>query len=176
MTTFNSNHISAPKWRRTFHLTGIFLSIGFLGLSSFVVYRTKQAQSPQHLPVSAIAKFDGQAIRLEVARTREQAEKGLMYRSSLPKDQGMLFALDTLEKQPKKLQVWMKGVSIPLDLVFLRDNQIVEIQHSVQPCLDKDCQIYESKIPVTQLLEVPSGIANKLKLNVGDRIQIENIR
>lgn len=57
----------------------------------------------------------GAAIRAEVASTKAQHEKGLMYRKSLPADSGMLFDF----KSPAKTCMWMKNTYIPLSVAFI---------------------------------------------------------
>src|SRR5690242_7339894 len=72
----------------------------------------------QTLPISAKAIVpNGTTIQLEVARTQEQQEKGLMYRPALPDNRGMLFKFASA--QP--VRFWMKNVPVPLDMVFLQD-------------------------------------------------------
>ncbi|HEY9833393.1 MAG TPA: DUF192 domain-containing protein, partial [Stenomitos sp.] len=78
------------------------------------------SSSPTHagqmLPISAQAAIRGQRILLEVARTRQQQQMGLMYRTSLADNRGMLFPFDP----PQPVSFWMKNTKIPLDMIFLR--------------------------------------------------------
>ncbi len=57
----------------------------------------------------------GKSIKVEVASTEAEQEKGLMYRKSLPADSGMLFDF----KSPAKTCMWMKNTYIPLSVAFI---------------------------------------------------------
>ena len=52
------------------------------------------SQEGQVLPITAQAKISGQIINLEVAKTLQEQAIGLMYRTELPDDQGMLFSFE----------------------------------------------------------------------------------
>ncbi len=122
----------------------------------------------QNLPITATFKVKDQIIELEVARTPEQQEKGLMYRTSLSKNRGMLFTFPT----PRLTRFWMKNVFISLDMVFLKDGVIKEILADVPPCKADPCPIYGPDSLVDQVIELPGGRAGELGLKPGDRIRI----
>jgi len=92
----------------------------------------EESQS-QQLPISAQVELGGETILLEVARTPSEQQIGLMHRESLARDRGMFFPVET----PRPVQLWMKDVSFPLDMVFPRDGEIVHIAAEVPPC-DRD--------------------------------------
>ena len=60
----------------------------------------------QQLPASASVKIGDKVVQLEVARTPVQLETGLMFRTSMPADRGMVFMVDP----PRRLGFWMKDV------------------------------------------------------------------
>src|SRR3569623_2133695 len=60
-------------------------------------------------------------FRVEVARTLEQQEKGLMFRTAMGPDEGMLFPSD----QPAQRSFWMKNTVIPLDIVFIGPDHLI---------------------------------------------------
>jgi uncharacterized protein len=101
---------------------------------------------------------------VEVARTPEQQQRGLMFRESLPPDRGMIFPLAT----PRIASFWMKNTLIPLDLLFIRpDGTIARIAantvpHSLEPL--------ESGEPVAAVLEIAGGRAAQLGIAEGDRV------
>jgi uncharacterized protein len=132
---------------------------------------TPQAEiSPaQSLPISAEADIGGQVIQLEVARTPQEQAMGLMYRTSLPSDRGMLFAFEP----PRPVQFWMQDTLIPLDMVFMRDGEIKAIVANAQPCTSNPCPTYgPRREAVNQVIELAGGRAAELGLAVGDRITI----
>jgi uncharacterized membrane protein (UPF0127 family) len=123
----------------------------------------------QMLPISAQAEMAGQQIMLEVARTPQQQAMGLMYRTSLAPDRGMLFAF----VPPQPVNFWMKNTLIPLDMVFLRDGQVKAIAENVPPCTTEPCPTYGSKVAIDQVIELRGGRAAELGLKVGDRVNVK---
>ena len=62
--------------------------------------------------------------KVQEAHTEEEKEKGLQGVSSLPEDQGMLFFFE----EPQEVSMWMKDTLIPLDIIFINeDNEVVKV-------------------------------------------------
>lgn len=131
-------------------------------------------QRGQKLPLTAQFTAKGQTILLEVARTAQEDEIGLMYRTSLAKDRGMLF----LFTPPSYVRFWMKNTLIPLDMVFLSDGVVKYIGANIPPCQADPCPSYgpDEKIQIDRVIELPSGRAAELQLKVGDRLKIQDIQ
>ena len=91
----------------------------------------------QLLEVSAIAEIKDQSFQLEVAQTPQQQSLGLMFRSELPDNRGMLFPFPS----PRRASFWMKDVPVPLDMVFLYQGKVVAII-TAPPCTTKPCDTY----------------------------------
>ncbi|MCX7596906.1 MAG: DUF192 domain-containing protein [Fischerella sp.] len=124
----------------------------------------------QQLPISARAIVpNGTKIDLEVARTFEQQQMGLMYRPALPENRGMLFQFSS----PLAVSFWMKNVPVPLDMVFLRKGVVQAIAAAVPPCNADPCPTYGPKTQIDQVIELRSGRAAELGLKVGDRVKID---
>lgn len=123
----------------------------------------------QLLPISATAIMGGKAIALEVAQTPQQQEIGLMYRTSLADDRGMLFTFNP----PRYTRFWMKNVAISLDMIFLEEGKIQAIFANVPPCSKHPCPTYGPTTMINQVIELRGGRADELGLKVGDRIPIE---
>jgi len=163
------------------NLLGVGLSIFLLGCSPTLPVASNSApgilvsQSPtptslsQVLPVSAKARIADRQIELEVAKTPEQQSMGLMYRTSLPDDRGMLFEF----KPARWVNFWMKNCQISLDMIFLRDGVVTAIEAGAPPCTADPCPTYGPNTPVDRVIELRSGRAAELGLKVGDRIAIE---
>ncbi len=133
---------------------------------------TTQTAAPagQTLPISAKATVpNGTTIELEVAKTQEQQEKGLMYRPALPDNRGMLFQFPSA--QP--VSFWMKNVPVPLDMVFLQNGMVKYVETSAPPCTKEPCPTYGPNVPVDTVIELRSGRAAELNLQQGDRVKIE---
>ena len=124
----------------------------------------------QLLPVSAVAQMRGETFEIEVARTSEEQSLGLMFRSALPDNRGMLFPFSP----PIQVSFWMKDVPVALDMVFLRAGEVVAIAPQVPPCSALPCPSYGPGAEVIdQVLELRSGRAAEIGLQVGDRVEIE---
>ena len=122
----------------------------------------------QMLPITAQAKIGGQVIQLEVAQTPRQQALGLMYRTDLAEDRGMLFPFD----RPRVVGFWMKNCKIPLDMLFLRNGVVKAIQVSAPPCQQEPCPTYGPDVAVDQVIELRGGRSQELGVKVGDRIPI----
>ena len=71
----------------------------------------------------------GTSLRVEVASTPEETQKGLMFREKLPENQGMLFTFN----QPQRVSFWMANTAIPLDIgFFTTDGKLREVR-SLKP-------------------------------------------
>nr|WP_293114997.1 DUF192 domain-containing protein [Okeania sp. SIO1I7] len=127
-------------------------------------------QEGQVLPMTAQAKISGQVINLQVPKTPEQHASGLMYRTELADDQGMLFSFDP----PRQVNFWMKNCKISLDMIFLQSDVVQAIAVDVPPCVADPCPMYGSGVPVDQVIEIRGGRTKELGLKVGDRIIIRN--
>lgn len=124
----------------------------------------------QALPISAKATIAGQPIALEVATTPQEQATGLMYRTSLADDRGMLFPFNP----PQRVSFWMKNVAINLDMIFLRDGEVQAIEANVPPCTTLPCPTYgPNGTLVDQVIELRGGRAAELGLKVGDQIDIQ---
>ncbi|MEA3057936.1 MAG: uncharacterized protein QOF34_751 [Sphingomonadales bacterium] len=100
---------------------------------------------------------------VEVARTPEQQERGLMFVRSLAGDRGMIFPYDP----PQNVAFWMRNTLIPLDMVFIRaDGTIARIANA--RALDETP--VPGGEPVAAVLEIRGGRAAELGIAAGDRV------
>lgn len=105
----------------------------------------------------------------EIADTPEKHARGLMFRTHIRADYGMLFVF--AEEDIRSF--WMKNTLIPLDMIFLNnEKQVVDLFCSVPPCRGDPCPGYTSALPARYVLEIAGGTAKKLKLKIGDKIFI----
>lgn len=102
---------------------------------------------------------------VEVARTVEEQAQGLMYRSSLAPDRGMIFPFET----PRQASFWMKNTLIPLDLLFIRaDGSIANIEANAVPL---SLQPIFADGEVTAVLEIAGGRSEELGIAPGDKVK-----
>ena len=102
---------------------------------------------------------------VEVMRTEEERERGLMERRFLPVDRGMLFQFDHVQN----VLMWMKNTYIPLDMIFLsRGGVVTHIAENAEPMSEA---IISSNGPAFGVLEVNAGFARKIGLKDGDVVR-----
>jgi len=110
---------------------------------------------------------NGQEVPIDVEVASDPKEKalGLMFRTHLPDDKGMLFPYDA----PRELSMWMHNTYIPLDMLFIRpDGVIHRIEARAEPMSDR---VIESGGPVSAVLELAGGAAERLGIKAGDRVR-----
>ncbi|MCF7567727.1 DUF192 domain-containing protein [Sabulilitoribacter arenilitoris] len=107
-------------------------------------------------------------IDIEIADTEYETQTGLMYRNSMQNNQGMLFVFNDVSER----SFYMKNTKIPLDIIFINDNNtIVSFQKNAKP-LDESS--LPSNAPAKYVLEVNAGLVDTWKLSVGDSISYTN--
>ena len=104
-------------------------------------------------------------IEIEVAEAPKEKELGLMFRTQLADNQGMLFPYDS----PREITMWMRNTYIPLDMVFIRADGVVHrIERRAEPLSER---VISSQGPVSAVLEMAGGATEKLGLKPGDRVR-----
>jgi len=95
---------------------------------------------------------DTLSLNVEMARTTEQHQFGLMFREALDTD-GMLFIF---EKESMRY-FWMKNTLIPLDIMYFDSEGFIVSTTTMVPCEVDPCTNYSSVLPAKYALEVPAG-------------------
>lgn len=122
----------------------------------------------QVLPITAQAIIAGETVELEVAQTARQQQLGLMHRTALPDNRGMLFPF----RPARPVGFWMKNVPVGLDMVFLYQGQVQGIAEA-PPCEADPCPTYSpGRLLVDHVIELRIGRAAELGLEAGDRVEI----
>jgi|SRR5690606_4547431 uncharacterized membrane protein (UPF0127 family) len=103
-------------------------------------------------------------LDIEIADTDYDIQTGLMYRSTMEPNQGMLFVFDDEEER----FFYMKNTQIPLDIIYIDDNKkIVSFQKNAKPFNETSLP---SHVPAKYVLEVNAGMADAWSLKEGDSI------
>ncbi len=105
-------------------------------------------------------------LTVEIARTQEQHSRGLMERTSLASDHGMLFVFDA----PEELSFWMKNTKIPLEVLYFDAQGTFVFMQSMVPCVSDRCLSYPSYGLSQYALEVNSGFTATHDIGAGWRI------
>lgn len=114
----------------------------------------------------------GHTFSIEFATTPAAQEHGLMNRTSMPADHGMLFVF--ADAQPRTF--WMKNTLIPLDILFFdAHGRLVAVQADAQPCKADPCSLYPSNEPARYVLELNAGTAAKLGLRKGALMTLSGV-
>lgn len=109
-------------------------------------------------------------VSLEVAATPAAQQRGLMYRTALADDHGMLFVFP--DARPHDF--WMKNTLIPLDMIFIAaDGRVVGIRAETPPLSTAPIGVAE---PSRWVLEVPGGYAARRGIAAGDTVELRGVR
>jgi uncharacterized membrane protein (UPF0127 family) len=100
---------------------------------------------------------------VEVARTAAQRQKGLMGRSRMGEQQGMLFVFDADET----LNFWMKDTQIPLSIAFISSSGTITEIRDMRP-LSED--IVHARLKCRYALEVNQGAFARAGVGEGDTV------
>lgn len=123
-----------------------------------------EAEHANGIPLTIDMAGKTRQFRVEVARTEAEQEQGLMFRTSLPADGGMLFPFE----KPKIASFWMKNTVIPLDMIFIRaDGTIDRIAENTIP---ESLEPVVSGGEVAAVLELAGGTAAKLGLDESAKV------
>lgn len=129
---------------------------------------TAAAQTDATFPESplAIVTPDGRHdFTVEVARSPEQRAQGLMFRSKLAPDRGMLFDFGRVGE----VRMWMRNTLLPLDMLFIdRAGVIRKIEASTKPL---SLDTISSEAPVLAVLELNAGTSRLLGIAPGDKVE-----
>ena len=107
-------------------------------------------------------KIGNKEYKVQVARTEEEKEKGLQGVTELPEDEGMLF---DFSNEVGSISMWMKDTLIPLDIVFINDDE--EVVYVGEGVPNTETQITVQN--VAYVLEVNSGSG----IQEGDELDFE---
>ncbi|MFQ3183412.1 MAG: uncharacterized membrane protein (UPF0127 family) [Alteromonas macleodii] len=115
--------------------------------------------------VSVRGEFGSAQFIVEVADSRAERSRGLMFVEHMASLQGMLFVYG----QPQNVSFWMRNTLIPLDIIFVDNNGVIRNIHPMALPLDETPIFGGSDIQF--VLEVNGGVTNRLGLDVGDQMQ-----
>ena len=140
-----------------------------VGLLLLLLSACAAAQTGPQMLATTELEIDSSGQRhrftVELARKPEERATGLMFRTEMAADRGMLF--DYEREQP--VSMWMKNTFIPLDMLFIRaDGRIANIAEWTTP---RSLEEVASKGAVKAVLELNGGTAARLGLKPGDRVR-----
>ena len=153
----------------------LFLAAGLL-MAAACGAAPKASVTPPATPAPAGPRAvlpSGRTYSLEVARTPQQQEQGLMFRESLPERTGMLFPFT--EKGVHHF--WMKNTMIPLDMIWMDpEGKVIFVSANTPPCKADPCPSYGPDFPAASVLEIAGGNAAKESIVIGAVLRFENVK
>ena len=140
-----------------------FALVALLAAAAFAQPAVAQRGAVEPLTIETGAGVH--AVEVEVARTAEERRVGLMHRTELAPERGMLFDFGAA----RQVTMWMKNTLISLDMFFAdEEGRIVTIARRTTPLSEK---LIRSGEPVRYVLEMIGGSAERLGVAVGDRLR-----
>jgi uncharacterized membrane protein (UPF0127 family) len=130
---------------------------------------TAEAAAPAARVVLLTAAGAAHPVTVELARTEEEQARGLMHRSALAPDAGMLFLFAASEPRA----FWMKNTLIPLDMIFIDEGgRVVAILERTEPLT---LTPRDPGVPSRYVLEVNGGWCAAHGVRPGDHVRFENV-
>ena len=141
----------------------------FVLIASFLMLLHGPAKAADSSPVAKQSSFKKilvakTPLRVEVVDTLEKQERGLMFRQSMPENEGMLFVY----REPQEMSFWMRNTFIPLDIVFVGTDGIILNIHQARP-LDESV-LYRSAGAAKYVIETNQGWFSRHGIRPGDRV------
>ena len=133
------------------------LMIGFVAL---ILGLAAKAGDFERIPLTVA----GTEFTVELAVTREERSRGLMFRRSLAPDHGMLFDF----RDSRRVSMWMKNTFIPLDMVFITREGVID--HIAERTVPQSLEVIAPPRTTRFVLEVNGGTADRLDWNAGDKV------
>jgi uncharacterized protein len=162
---------TAPPPSRRVLLVGWILAAVVAGASCKSGGRDSVHPSARGVDPAVVVHSSGRTVpfRVEVAVTPDEHARGLMYRSHLDPDAGMLFVFE----EPAVQRFWMKNTLIPLDMIFIApDLRIAGIVANAAPETET-----ERMVPARSqyVLEIAGGMSERLGIRAGETVELRGI-
>lgn len=151
-------------------LPALFCGLVLVGCSGEETSSEAETSSPDESTTVAIDASGGQRVEVEVEIADDYAERqrGLMERTELAENAGMLFVFD----REQQLSFWMRNTLIPLSIAYIdAEERIIDIQ-DMQP-LDETG--HPSAEPAMYALEVNQGFFDERGVRVGDGVALPDL-
>lgn len=146
------------------HRRALIALLAALPLAAYA-QTTAQPELPKERLVIVTKDGARHEFNVEMALSPEQQTVGLMFRTSVPADGGMLFDWGV----PRDSTMWMRNTVSPLDMLFINDDGT--IRRIAEDTVPQSLAVIESRGPVRATLEVAAGTAKRLGIRVGDRVE-----
>jgi len=139
--------------------------VGFMAVAGLSLFMNAARADLKTEKLEIVTK-DGKkhSFDVEIAATPTDQEVGLMFRTKMDPDHGMLFEME----KNQVTNFWMKNTLIPLDMLFVAKDGTIKTIHA--NAIPKDLTGISSEVPVTGVIELNGGRAQALGIAVGDKV------
>lgn len=125
--------------------------------------------------VAVAIETDTDTLRItaELADDDDRRAYGLMERTELPEEHGMLFVYP--QPQGEDGAFWMYRTNLALDIAFLDEDGRIVAQMVMEPCESPDpryCRRYSPGVPYSAALEMNEGFFDRHEVGIGDRVRV----
>lgn len=142
----------------------IFLAVLIIALAGSLIFLKKIKPDYEILKI----KINKMVFEVEIADTIMKRAKGLSGQKTLEGNKGMLF----LFEKPNKQSFWMAGMNFPLDIIWIRGDEIVDISKNIQPPKSGELPTIVSPFAeIDKVLEILAGSVDKFDIKAGDRLE-----
>lgn len=145
-------------------ITGTLITLASIGAARDDAKKTCWEFNQEKLTIGR------ETLVVDYARTPEEQQRGLAGCTSIPDNSGLYFPYNP----PFQATFWMKGMLIPIDIIWIANNTVIGIEENVPPPLDptttKDLPLYHAPAPVDGVLELGAGRAKALNITTGTTV------
>lgn len=154
-------------------LKALIVLLGFaVGAAAIAIPYIDQINKVQK---KAEIKIGEQYITADIAKDEPMREKGLAGVTNLGINDGLLFIFPSAGNYG----FWMKGMLIPIDLIWIADGKIVGFEENMQPPApgtpDQNLKVYYPPQAVDKVLELHAERVSLLQAHVGDPVYIRTL-
>lgn len=150
-----------------YFISSVNLRVVFSAFFIALFYTTANAQELPTTSLKVETRTGEHTFTVEVADNDAERAKGLMHRTELGADQGMLFWFPS----PRPITMWMKDTPLSLDMIFIKQDGIVH--HIAADTVPFSLHLINSEGEVSAVLEVLAGTAKRIDLKPGDKITLK---
>lgn len=154
---------------------------------AFVGYMTQVREGKRTLPFEITPmststpsnkktiKVGSSEVKIDIADSNSERQKGLSGRNSLADNEGMLFVFEQNDTTPS---FWMKDMNFSIDIIWIDDGKVEKVEKNVSPepgVSDSKLKVYYPGSTIDYALEVPAGFSDKNNVGVGTTVDLGNL-
>lgn len=185
MSEVETIHVHKPKFKHRYYYFFVIIPV-FVFFALFFVYsrivlpqeaarmeRENRVKASEEERSAKEISLGDTKITAMVAETEEQRRVGLSHRESLDENSAMLFIFENENVRPA---FWMKNMKFPIDIIWINDGEIIQIDREVLPpedgALEDSLPLYLPNGDTDYVVEVNAGWSDRMNVSVGDSFTI----